>query len=55
MNPLNEKFDPKVHEAVATIQTENKDEDHTILEVFQPGYSLHGEVIRPAKVKVGQH
>ena len=54
LNPLNEAFNPSEHEAVGMIETKNKDEDHTVLEVFQKGYSLGGKVIRPAKVRIGE-
>ncbi len=53
--PLNEKFDPRLHEAITTIPTDKKEEDHLILEVFQPGYAFHGNTLRPAKVKVGEY
>ena len=54
INSLGEKFDPNFHEAVGTIKTETKDEDHKILEVLQEGYILSGRVLRPAKVKIGE-
>ena len=40
-----QKFDPAVHEAVDAI-----DESKPLAEV-RPGYTLHGRVIRPARVK----
>lgn len=44
-------FDPHVHEAVA--QQEALDvPDHTVIHVFQPGYCLGENVLRPAKVLV---
>ena len=54
INPMGEKFDPNFHEAVGTIKTEAKDDDHKILEVLQEGYILNGRVLRPAKVKIGE-
>ncbi len=45
-----EKFDPTMHEAIATDNTKEKD---TIIEVFQTGYLRNNTVIRPAKVVVG--
>ncbi len=44
-------FDPKLHDAVDTIDTTQKDEDGKVLEVLQKGYSLNGKIIRSAKVK----
>jgi len=38
---------------MAVFQEERSDvEDHTVLEIFEKGYSLRGKVLRPAKVKV---
>ena len=46
------QFDPHRHEAV--MQQESEDEDGTVLEEFQCGYSLKGKVLRPSKVKVAR-
>ena len=46
-------FDPEVHEAVVTEDSLWYD-DGTVLEELEPGYTLHGRVIRPAKVKVSR-
>ena len=54
-NPEGESFDPRFHESVGIVETENKDEDHKILEVIQKGYILSGKIIRPAKVKIGEY
>ncbi|MFZ5559185.1 MAG: nucleotide exchange factor GrpE [Patescibacteria group bacterium] len=48
---LGEKFNPELHEAVETIQGKNSG---IIIEEIQKGYKLHGKVIRPSKVKVGE-
>ena len=48
---MGEKFDPNFMEAVEEI--ENKDKiAGVIIEEIQKGYTLHGQIIRPAKVKV---
>jgi len=44
-------FDPNLHEAVATEQTDSVP-PNTILEVLQKGYFLNERLIRPAFVKV---
>ncbi len=54
ISPLGETFDPNKHEAMGIVRTENKEEDHKVLEVLQKGYILQGKSIRPAKVKVGE-
>lgn len=46
---LGETFDPSVHEAVG--QTEG--EEGKVIEEAQKGYTLHGRVIRPSFVLVG--
>ena len=44
-----EKFDPTKHEAFESIEG---GESGTIAEELQKGYSINGEILRPAKVKV---
>ncbi len=55
LNPIGQTFDPKNHEALENIKTENKDDDHKVIEVVQSGYILGEKIIRPAKVKVAEH
>ena len=52
---MGETFDPKHHEAIGTVLTDDPEQDHKILEVIQKGYILFGKIIRPAKVKIGQN
>jgi molecular chaperone GrpE len=47
----NVPFDPNVHEAVATQESEDLPKD-TILEVLRKGYILNDRLLRPAGVKV---
>ncbi len=51
INPLNEKFDPKYHQAISTIK-DAKQPDDTVSEVVQKGYLLNERVIKPALVVV---
>ena len=48
---LGEDFDPNVHNAVMTEETEDY-ESGKVSGVMQKGYTLNGKVIRPAMVKV---
>jgi len=48
---VNEKFNPHQHEALEVTEDVDVDDD-TVVEELQPGYTLNGRVIRPAKVKV---
>tara|TARA_B100000925_G_scaffold185873_1_gene140449 strand:+ start:1454 stop:2038 length:585 start_codon:yes stop_codon:yes gene_type:complete len=51
INPLNEKFDPKYHQAISTIKDAKLAND-TVSEVVQKGYLLNERVIKPALVLV---
>jgi molecular chaperone GrpE len=43
-------FDPELHEAL--MQTGDGDSEPVVAEVFRPGYTLKGHVLRPAGVRV---
>lgn len=48
---LNQEFDPSVHEAVSRV--EDPDVEHaTVIDEFQPGYVVHGRLLRPSIVRV---
>lgn len=46
-------FDPNVHEAMIAEEVEDAEHD-LVLDVFQDGYMLEQELLRPARVKVGK-
>jgi molecular chaperone GrpE len=48
------EFDPRLHEAVATLETDQHP-DHQIVEELQPGYSFKDRLLRPAMVTVARH
>lgn len=48
-----QQFDPSFHEAVQMRNEEDK-ENNIVLEEFQTGYTLNGQVIRPSKVIVNK-
>ncbi len=50
---VNDPFDPNYHEAMIAEEVADLDRD-IILEVFQKGYMLGDELLRPAMVKVGK-
>lgn len=54
INPLDQTFDPTMHEAVATEPALSPEDDHTVAKVFQPGYRFNGQLLRPARVVVKQ-
>jgi molecular chaperone GrpE len=50
-DPAGERFDPSLHEALHT-RGEAGVEPGTVIEVMQKGFSLDGQVLRPARVVV---
>ncbi|MGI8565076.1 MAG: nucleotide exchange factor GrpE, partial [Pyrinomonadaceae bacterium] len=46
-------FDPHIHEAIATEQTDAHEPD-TVVEEIVRGYRLGGKLLRPAMVKVAK-
>jgi len=54
LNPLDQTFDPTLHEAVTTEPALSPEDDHTVAKVFQPGYRFNGQLLRPARVVVKQ-
>ena len=50
---VGEKFDPSLHEAVAHEENEDFESD-IIFEEVKAGYTLHGKIVNPAKVKVAK-
>ncbi|HJR67374.1 MAG TPA: nucleotide exchange factor GrpE [Gemmatimonadaceae bacterium] len=54
IDPVNQTFDPSVHEAVATEPALSPEDDHVVSQVFQPGYRFSGQLLRPARVVVRQ-
>ena len=52
VNPVNQKFDPTLHQAVS--QVESDQPANTVTQVFQKGYTLQDRVLRPAMVAVSK-
>lgn len=53
VNPLNEAFDPALHQAISMRENTNVPAN-TVLQVLQKGYLLHDRLIRPALVVVSK-
>jgi molecular chaperone GrpE len=51
VDPKGDKFDPNRHEALSTMPVEGS-ESGVVVEVMQKGYTLGGQLIRPARVVV---
>lgn len=54
VNPDGEKFDPALHEALSVVAAATADEDDTVAQVYQVGYTFNGQLLRPARVVVRQ-
>jgi molecular chaperone GrpE len=53
VNPLGERFNPELHEAMA-MQPSEQTQPNTVLQVIQKGYLLNDRLVRPAMVIVSQ-
>ena len=51
INPVDQKFDPNLHQAIKTVKDDSK-ENNFVSEVLQKGYKLVNRVIKPALVVV---
>ena len=51
-DPTGEVFDPNRMEAMMRVQTEEEGQDGTVHQVFQKGYTLKDQLVRPARVSV---
>lgn len=54
VNPVDQSFDPKEHEAITTEPALSEEDDDTVSRVFQVGYRFGGQLLRPARVVVKQ-
>ena len=55
IDPVGKEFDPNLMEAMMKVPAESEEQDDTVQDVFQKGYSLKGHLIRPARVTVYKH
>lgn len=51
---VGEKFNPALHEALGQDNVESADEDDIITAILEKGWRVGDNIIRPAKVRVGQ-
>ena len=54
VDPVGEKFSPETMEAMMRVPAESEEDDETVEQVFQKGYTLKGQLVRPARVSVRQ-
>lgn len=50
-----EPFDPNIHQSIDVVETDKKEQEHTVANVIQKGYKLGERVIRPARVNVYEY
>lgn len=53
VNPMDEQFDPHLHRVMMEQEDSSKPAG-TVLQVFQPGYMIHGRLLREAMVVVSK-
>ncbi len=53
IEPLGQKFDPNLHEVMFESDTPGK-EPGTIVQIIEPGYTIHDRLLRPARVGVSK-
>jgi molecular chaperone GrpE len=53
VNAVGEQFDPERHEAVDMVEVE-PERDHTVTAEYSRGYTMGGQLLRPARVQVGR-
>ena len=51
ISAVGQKFNPEFHESVEVVEG---GDSGVVIEEIQKGYTLHGKVIRPSKVKIGK-
>ncbi|MBM3537609.1 MAG: nucleotide exchange factor GrpE [Alphaproteobacteria bacterium] len=53
VDPLGQAFDHNLHQAVMQLEAADKPPG-TVVQVLQPGYTIHGRLLRPAMVVVAK-
>ena len=51
---LDQPFDPNLAQAVSMVTVTESAKDGVVLEEIQTGYTMQGQLLRPAQVRVGQ-
>lgn len=54
IDPVDQSFDPNLHEAISTEPALSSEDHNTVGKVFQRGYRYGGQLLRPARVVVKQ-
>jgi molecular chaperone GrpE len=51
---LGQPFDPNLEQAVGTVKVPEAEDDGIVVEELQTGYTMDGQLLRPAQVRVGR-
>ncbi|MBN1570413.1 MAG: nucleotide exchange factor GrpE [Acidobacteria bacterium] len=51
---INQPFDPNLEQAIGTVKVTDAERDGIVVEEVQSGYSMNGQLLRPARVRVGR-
>ena len=54
VSTLGERFDPRVHDAVAVVPVADAAKDGVVIAEVEPAYRIGDRIVRPAKVQVGR-
>ena len=55
VNPVGERFDPNLHDALMMTPTDDPEQDELVSHVVLIGYRLGDRLLRPARVTVYRH
>jgi len=55
IDPLGQPYNPHEAEAVGMMPVDKPELDHCVVEVLQKGYRAGDQLVRPARVRVGQY
>ncbi|RPI25479.1 MAG: nucleotide exchange factor GrpE [Acidobacteria bacterium] len=55
LDPLNQPYNPHEAEAVGMVPVDKPELDHVVVEVLEKGYRAGEQLVRPARVRVGQY
>jgi molecular chaperone GrpE (heat shock protein) len=54
VSAIGEKFDPRLHDAVALVPVDDPAHDGVVISELEPAYKMGDRIVRPAKVQVGR-
>ncbi|TSC83846.1 MAG: molecular chaperone GrpE [Parcubacteria group bacterium Gr01-1014_17] len=52
---VGDAFDGNKHASIGVVPVAEQSQNHTVREVVEKGFALHGKILEPAKVKIGEY